>query len=165
MLGHEAWWVHEGIKFNIPFSIQVFVQDGTSSLAYPTSFHPFIDSGNFPSGDTRDLEAFNKAANWMERYNREHHSCKTVFQGSRMPKRILFVEDSASLTVRLVDDTDKLSPKPYICLSHRWMPETKASSLTIDRAESFKKQIPKDIFYPLLVDVIEATQQLGFQYL
>ena len=160
----KAWWRRGYIRAWDSRS-QIFVQDHSPISVYPLSFHPFVDSGDYPSGDTRSQEAFDKAASWIERCHREHRSCTKVSGERRMPKRLLFIDDFALLKVRLIENADKLPIQPYVCLSHRWLPETESSGLKKQQSEIFQKEIPREKFYPLLIDAVEATHRLGFQYL
>jgi hypothetical protein len=143
--------------------VQIVIPEHKLSSA--TNIHPFIGAEGHPSGDTRSTEAFSKAAKWIQRCLHEHKSCNTVSQEMLMPKRILFIEGINPHEVRLIEDADKLPSQPYICLSHRWMPETRTFSLTKDRAEMFKRRIPTEYLYPLLSDAIETTWRLGYQYI
>lgn len=146
--------------------VQVFIQQSfplnlSSSLL---KAHPFVEVGDHPSGNTRSRRAFEMAALWMLQCRSQHHKCKIGVE-KHFPKRILFIKDPASLNVRLIENADTLSSEPYVCLSHRWMPQTKASSLTRDKSKMYQKRIPRGVFYELLRDTVEATYRLGFRYL
>ncbi|EON95747.1 putative het domain protein [Phaeoacremonium minimum UCRPA7] len=101
----------------------------------------------------------------MEKCLSNHSQCSALGEGGPRPGRVLYIEDPKSLAVRLVDDTSSMEPQPYACLSHRWTEQTESSSLTLDRLETFKKQIPTDLLYPLLRDAFEAAGRLGFRYM
>lgn len=82
-----------------------------------------------------------------------------------MPERILFIEDLRPLRVRLIENARHLPIQPYACLSHRWGPGTRSSSLTRDSTKSFQTMIPEDKLYPLLRDSMEICHRLGLRYL
>ncbi|KAK6063204.1 hypothetical protein SCUP515_12609 [Seiridium cupressi] len=82
-----------------------------------------------------------------------------------MPKRILFIKEMDSVDIQLLEDADMLPSEPYVCLSHRWIPETLFARLTKERSQTFQQGIPKELLYPLLVDALRATFFLGFKYI
>ncbi|KAK9423179.1 putative het domain-containing protein [Seiridium unicorne] len=145
--------------------VQFFIPEDEVELKYPFSFHPFVDHGGFPSGDTGSTEALRKALAWMHKCCHEHQACAQSFKATQMPKRILFIKDMGLRDIRLIEDADMLPSEPYVCLSHRWMPETLLARLTKERSQTFQQGIPKELLYPLLVDALKATFFLGFKYI
>ncbi|TPX10124.1 uncharacterized protein E0L32_001321 [Thyridium curvatum] len=79
--------------------------------------------------------------------------------------RILFIEGTNPPNVRLIENANELDSQPYVCLSHRWLPETEMAKLYRKDSEAFQKRIPVERLYPLVQDAVEATVRLGFRYL
>lgn len=160
----ELLWSLDGItkRFDV---LQVFVSDDqVPGLKHPFRLPTFTDAEWRPSGDTRSAKAFSKVRNWIQKCTQEHQLCTQV-SGSPMPERLLFIENISPLTVRLKEGANLLQPQPYACLSYRWGPETKTSSLTKATAELFRKRIPQKLLYPILQHALEITNRLGLQYL
>ncbi len=160
---HAVWQQGEIHSYINPASLQIFVLKFSEASL---SLNPFITIGDVPTGDTGSEAALKKAAEWILQSSQEHQVCnKAVAEARRMPERLLYIEHMASFNIRLVEDADMLPPESYVCLSHRWMPETTAVGLTAERAETFRKQIPRSTLYPLLSDALEVTYRLGLRYI
>ena len=146
--------------------LQIFVEeDHGSRLSYPPQGHPYVDVGHCPSGDTASPAAFSTMKTWIDQCTQGHSKCGPRFEGTCMPKRLLFIEDCSTLKIRLIGDSDQLPPQPYACLSYRWGPEAAASSLTKTRESLFREGIPKELLYPLLRDAIQVADRLSIRYL
>lgn len=138
--------------------LQVFVKDRSQ---YPEELHPYVEVGDYPTGNTGSELALSKVKPWMERCREEHAECQQG-RSNDMPTRIFFIEDPLKPKVRLIENPPI---QPYICLSHRWMDVTRGSKLLRNNGSEFQEEVPPDLFYPLLRNAVEATYRLGFQYL
>jgi hypothetical protein len=143
----------------------IFIRGRSSSLAGSVSFHPYIDTRGCPSGDTSSSEAFTEAASWLDQCLSGHGNCARASKHGFMPKRVLEIQNPVLPVVRLISNADECSPQPYVCLSHRWLPETKAACLTKARARTYERGIPRNRLYPLLLDAIQTTYRLGYQFI
>lgn len=172
-LSKHRWNHSENLKWfpgtlRIPgyrWSLLFYSEGHSEALENESAFiHPYVRGGTFPSGDTASRQAFETATAWINMCREEHSDCSGS-TSPPFPDRVLFIEDPPSCKVRLLDNAHALKPKPYICLSHRWGPYTRESSLTKDRLPLFCKAIPQHFFYPVLRDAIEIAARLGVEYL
>ncbi|KAI0023924.1 heterokaryon incompatibility protein-domain-containing protein [Xylariomycetidae sp. FL0641] len=102
---------------------------------------------------------------WRRQCSQGHPKCNRDQGAGYMPDRLIAVGDPGTRSVHLVDEANKMTPQPYICLSHRWGPETQTCGLTTENFEAYQKYIPYDRLYPMIWDAIAITRQLGFRYL
>ncbi|CAG9982915.1 unnamed protein product [Clonostachys byssicola] len=123
--------------------------------------HPYAISLKEPTGDTGSPEALKRLESWISRCTREHRQCGGIKE-TEMPRRLLKIENKDGGGLRLVETHGKFGK--YACLSHRWCHETELASLKKTNLESFKREIPPHLVYPLLKDVIKVVAHCGLEY-
>lgn len=132
-----------------------------------TSPDHYLDYGmiprlHAPSGDTSSKAAFDTLKRWISRCEAEHMRCQPVAD-KRLPHRVLEIESSEPLRIRLVENCTRL--EKYACLSHRWGPQTKMNSLNKQNLDLYRTRIPQDKLYPLVTDAIAATIRLDIRFI
>ena len=165
-LGDSMQWYRGVLLLSNGVRYQIFFLKSHGLFPkYPEKYHPFVDIGDFPSGNTRGPMAFGRVASYLRQCIDGHEVCAKSSAVRPMPQRIIYIEDYATSSARLIDGTHGMTPQPYLCLSHRWTAQTRESSLTRKCASLFQRAIPKEVLYPLLTDALEITQRLGYRYI
>lgn len=146
--------------------LQLFVEeDHTSYPNYPFQFHPFVDVGNYPSGDPDSSLAWDRLTRWYNQCLHNHPKCQEQPEPSYMPERLLLIEGHDPVRVRLISDAKKPPPQSYACLSHRWGRETEEHRFTTINAEAFYNGIPNEHLYLMIKDAVKVAHRLGIRYL
>lgn len=122
----------------------------------------YIPTRHMPSGDTSSTAAFDTLRQWIFQCQAEHTLCKPAAD-STLPHRVLKIKSIQPLRVQVVEDcTDRRS---YVCLSHRWSPQTELKSLKKENLHLYKGGIPEDNINLLMRDAIRATFRLGLRFI
>lgn len=115
-----------------------------------------------PSGQTGSDLAFSRLTTWFQTCSNQH--VKYGAKNNRsLPHRVLFVGNQAETTIQLVEDAT--STAPYVCLSHRWGPDTGKVCLGKSNLNNFKAGILVTSLPQLFQDVIIVVWRLGLKYL
>lgn len=124
--------------------------------------HPIIEILSKPSGDTSSAKAFSTLKQWLYLCETEHTICNS-WRGKSLPHRVLEIQSLQPLCVRLVENCSR--PERYACLSYRWGPQTKLTSLNTGNLDEYKAGIPEYKLYPLVKDAITAAHRLDLRYI
>lgn len=124
--------------------------------------HPIIEILSKPSGDTSSAKAFSTLKKWLSVCETEHTICNS-WRGRSLPHRVLEIQSLQPLCVRLVQNCSR--PEKYACLSYRWGPQTKLTSLNTGNLDEYKAGVPENKLYPLVIDAITAAYRLDLRYI
>lgn len=124
--------------------------------------HPIIEILSKPSGDTSGAKAFSTLKQWLSLCETEHTLCNS-WRGKSLPHRVLEIQSLQPLCVRLVENCSRLDR--YACLSYRWGPQTKLTSLNTGNLDEYKAGVPENKLYPLVKDAITAAHRLDLRYI
>lgn len=134
----------------------------TFTLPDHSGRHDVIPRFSAPSGDTSSKAAFDTLKRWISQCETHHKLCQPEAD-KRLPHRVLEIESSEPLRIRLVENCTRL--EKYACLSHRWGHQTGTNSLKKQNLDLYKTQIPDDKLYPLIRDAIRATIRLDIRFI
>lgn len=132
----------------------------------PRDVSSSIMLGFDPSPATSSLKAFSTLNKWIKKCDANHERCRengSVGMNKTLPHRILKIEAMGSSSIRLVENDP--STERYACLSYRWGPDTRKTSLTWANLAVYRERIPDHCIYPLIRDAITATSRVGLRYL
>lgn len=124
--------------------------------------HPIIRRMSEPSGDTSSAKCFNTMLEWIARCQKEHTLCNSI-TGEYLPHRVLEIQCLRPLRVRVIEGGS--GHGKYACLSYRWGPNTKSTSLKRRNLSLYKAMIPRRKLDPLVKDAIEITSKLKLRYI
>lgn len=88
--------------------------------------HPSIRRMSEPRGCTSSVQCFDILRHWISRCQDEHRICNSITP-NELPHRVLEILCIQPLRVRVVEGGTRR--RKYACLSHRWGPKTKSTSL------------------------------------
>lgn len=124
--------------------------------------HPIIEILSKTSEDTSSAKAFSTLKQWLYLCETEHTLCNS-WRGRSLPHRVLEIQSLQPLCVRLVENCSR--SERYACLSYRWGPQTKLTSLNTGNLDEYKAGIPEYKLYPLVKDAITAAHRLDLRYI
>lgn len=136
--------------------------DYRQSSATTQGYHPYLGKYGVPSGDTSSEKALGHLRGWLSRCE-EHHSHCGGLEPKVMPHRVIEIQDYKTPRVRVIDSRDM--HEKYVCLSHRWCPETKVASLLRGNFADYTERVPDAALYPLLKDTILIAGILSVKFL
>lgn len=128
----------------------------------PVSKHPIIRRMSEPSGNTSSAKCFNTLMEWISRCQKEHTLCNSTTE-ENLPHRILKIQCLRPLRVRVVEGGSRHGE--YACLSYRWGPNTKLTSLNRGNLSIYKAMIPRRRFSPLVRDAITIAAKLNLRFI
>lgn len=134
---------------------------GITPMPYWDDAFGEIDWMRIPSGDTCSTAAFEALGHWISRCKAEHTKCQPA--DKKLPHRVLEIVETEPLHIRLVENCTQQAD--YACLSHRWGPQTKPSSLVKENLDLYRAEIPEVKLYPLVRDALEAIIRLGLRFI
>lgn len=128
----------------------------------PFPEHPMIRQMSEPSGNTSSAKCFSTMMDWISRCRKEHTLCNST-TGENLPHRILEIQCLRPLRVRVVEGGSRRGK--YACLSYRWGPSTKSTSLNRHNLSLYKAMIPRRELYPLVRDAITIAYKAQLRYI
>ena len=111
-------------------------------------------------------ESLLRIGQWLQRCEETHPGC-AISLPATFPSRLLDVQapdGQDNCAIRLVE-TSGHPPDRYICLSHRWGPETEKTRCTTGNISCLKQNILFDNLPSSFRRAIELTREIGIRYL